>query len=174
MPMNNISTISKNYAKALFESGLAPDCVKYELSEIINTIDSSKDLEIVLSNSSISCTKKIEIIEGVFKGRISIYLLNLLKILAEKNRLSELGSIYAAYNEFDNQKSNKKSVQIVSSIQLNDEIKKNIVQKLEQKLTCEVLPQWQVDKSIIAGLVFKYDDCVIDTSVLSKLKQLSK
>ena len=172
--MNNISTISKNYAKALFESGLNSDDAKSELAEIIDTIEVSNDLKIVLSNSSVSSAKKIEIIEEIFKGRINVFLLNLLKILAEKNRISELRCIYNSYVELDNKSSNKKVVQIVSSIPLMDDTKKNIVRKLEQKLTCEVLPEWQIDKSIIAGLVFKYDDCVIDTSVLSKLKQLSK
>ena len=45
--MNNISTISKNYAKALFDSGLDSDSVRNELSEILDTIELSDDLKIV-------------------------------------------------------------------------------------------------------------------------------
>ena len=46
--------------------------------------------------------------------------------------------------------------------------------KLEHKLNCEITPSWSVDESIIAGLLFKFDDYVIDTSVRTKIESLSK
>ena len=100
--------------------------------------------------------------------------MNLLKLLTEKNRISELKGIYEALSGFKNKKTNKKNVEIVSAIELNNETKQRIIEKLNKKLNCDIMPLWQIDKSIIAGLVFKYDDYVIDTSVLAKLKQLSK
>lgn len=169
-----ISTVAKNYAQALFELDMDKTAIKTELCEVLNTIESCSDLQIVLSNSSISYKKRIEIIEEIFAKKINSGLLNLLKLLIEKGRISELCGIYEAFCELDNRVSNKKSVQIVSSIELDEETKQRIIQKLTDKLKYEVLPDWQIDKSIIAGLVFKYDDYVIDTSVLAKLKQLSK
>lgn len=174
MKSNNISTISINYAQALDSVNLDNACIKRELSEILETFRSSEDLRIVMSNSSISYSKKIEIAEEVFAGKISSEMLNLLKILIQKNRISELNSIYNAFEKLDNQNSGIKSVEIVSSIDLSESIKQKIIQKLEKKLNCQILPAWQVDKSIIAGLVFKYDDYIVDTSILAKLKQLSK
>ena len=164
MKSNNISTISINYAQALDSVNLDNACIKRELSEILETFRSSEDLRIV----------KIEIEEEVFAGKISPEMLNLLKILIQKNRISELNSIYNAFEKLDNQNSGIKSVEIVSSIDLSESIKQKIIQKLEKKLNCQILPAWQVDKSIIAGLVFKYDDYIVDTSILAKLKQLSK
>ena len=45
---------------------------------------------------------------------------------------------------------------------------------LEHKLNKEITPIWTVDKGLIAGLAFKIDDCVIDTSIRAKLENLSK
>ena len=171
---SNISTISKVYAQALFEADVGDTLIKAQLAEILKVIDSSEDLKIVLTNSSISFNKKNEILDEIFKGKIDVHLLNLLKILNEKNRISELKNIYDVFVSYDNKKSNKKNVEIVSSIELTEDTKSRITKKLSKKLNCEVVPQWQIDKSIIAGLVFKYEDYVLDTSVLAKLKQLSK
>ena len=57
---------------------------------------------------------------------------------------------------------------------MNFETKSNILFKLERKLQCEVIPHWSIDENIIAGLQFKFDDYVIDSSVRNKIENLSK
>jgi F-type H+-transporting ATPase subunit delta len=172
-----ISTISKIYAKALLE--VASDKKSYEkikkqLDEISKIMDSSEDLKIVMNNSSIAISKKIEILDAVFGGKIEPKLLNFLKILVEKNRFNELKSVGNAYGEMIDTLDNLKKVEITSSVPLNFENKSNVLFKLEHKLGCEVVPTWSVDKSLIAGLSFKFDDTVIDTSVRAKLESLRK
>jgi F-type H+-transporting ATPase subunit delta len=174
MQVRNLSTISKIYAQALYDTEVDNSVLKFQLSEVLKTVNSSEDLQIVLANSSISGGKKIDIIDEIFKDKIEIHVLNLIKLLIEKNRISELESIYSAFCELDNKSSNKKNVEIISSVNLDDGTKSRIIEKLNKKLNCEILPEWKIDEDIIAGLVFKYDDYVIDTSVLAKLKQLSK
>lgn len=80
----------------------------------------------------------------------------------------------ASYIEMLDKMSNKKKVEITSSIDLTFENKTNVLFALEHKLNCEVVPIWRVDKSIIAGLTFKFDDYVIDTSVRTKIENLRK
>lgn len=171
-----LSEISKNYAKALIEStaGISGDDILKQLEAIEDTISSSADLRIVMSNSSISSGKKIEIIEEIFSKKIDQKLLNLLKILIDKNRFNELPSICDYYKQMTEKKENKRTVEIVSPIELNFENKTKIMFKLEKKLNSEIIPIWTVDESLIAGLVFKFDDYVIDTSVKAKLEDLSK
>ncbi|MBQ8669428.1 ATP synthase F1 subunit delta [bacterium] len=176
MTKTMISTISKNYAKALMETIEQKSFEKIEkqLTQIAQVIESSEDLRIVMSNSSISTATKIEIIDSIFNKKIDSKLLNLLKILIEKNRFNEFESIRAEYSNMLEKRSNKKTVEVFSSIELNFENKSNVLFKLEHKLGCEITPIWKVDKTLIAGLAFKIDDCVIDTSVRAKLADLSK
>lgn len=177
MADNKVSTVSKNYAKALIdvasENG-SFDLIKSQLLEIQSVLDSSRDLQIVMENSSISVSKKIEILDSVFGTKIDNKVLNFLKLLVEKNRFSEFDSILNSYTEILDRMSNKKNVEIISSIELNFETKSNIIFKLEKKLQCDVVPVWHVDDSIIAGLTFKFDDYVIDSSVRTKIENLSK
>mgnify|MGYP002869374905 CR=1 FL=1 len=175
MSQKYISTIAKSYALALIQSGSGSlDLIKSELSDVIATIRESSDLKVVMNNCAISTGKKLEIIESVFGGKVSGKVLNVLKILVEKNRFNELNSIYQAYIQMLEVNSNKKHVDIISSIELNTELKDKIVEKLHQKLNCDVIPNWQIDESIIAGLEFRFDDYVIDSSVRTKLKVLGK
>ena len=177
MKENHISLISKNYAKALIEISKQDSSFlseKNNLELAFETINSSSDLKLVMNNSSVSAAKKIEIIEEIFKDKISLNVLNLLKILIEKGRFNELENIVIAYNEMSDNLEKRKNVEIISSFDLDVDIKGQILNKLEKKLNSEVIPQWTIDESIIAGLIFKFDNSVIDTSVKSKLEKLSK
>lgn len=177
MASATISTISKNYAKALLETAAETDSFdiyKQQLDNIAEVLDSSKDLQIVMANSSISASVKSDILESVFSGKIDEKLLRFLKILVNKNRFNELCSIKSAYEEMLENRSNRKTVEVFSPVELNFENKSNILFKLEHKLNCNILPVWKIDESLIAGLAFKFDDTVIDTSVRSKLEDLSK
>ncbi len=172
-----ISAISKNYATALMD--VASENNSYEkfetqLGQIYDVLNSSNDLQIVMTNSSISTEKKIQILSEIFDGKIEKKLINFLKILVEKNRFNEFAAIKKSFSDMVQKLSNKKTVEITSPIKLNFENKTNVLFKLEHKFNCEILPVWKVDKSLIAGLTFKYDDCVIDTSLRAKLENLSK
>jgi F-type H+-transporting ATPase subunit delta len=172
-----ISSISKNYSKAILEVAQADNLVqefKTELIEIEKVFESSADLQIVMKNSSISNNEKIEILEAVFGGKINQKILNFIKILVEKHRFDEFGAIVSSYCKKIEELSNKKTVEIISPIKLNFENKSNVLFKLEHKFNCEINPIWTVDNSLIAGLAFKFDDTVIDTSIKAKLENLSK
>ncbi len=171
------STISKTYAKALLDTALisnAYDVINSQLNQVVEVLETSSDLRIVMSNSSISTSKKLEILDEVFGGKVDVKVLNFLKILVEKGRFDELEAIKVSFNSMVDKLSNKKTVEVVSAVKLNFENKSNVLFKLEHKLNCEISPIWTVDKSLIAGLQIKYDDCVIDTSLRAKFESLSK
>lgn len=167
------SSISKIYAKALFELDNSSTILS-QLDEVWSTIESSSALMIVMKNSSISTAIKIEIIDEIFNNKIDYKVLNLLKLLVQKNRFEEFEAVKIEYENMLNSKKHKKTVEITSPIELNFENRTNILFKLEKKLNCEIKPIWTIDKTLIAGLTFKFDDYVIDTSVKTKLNNLSK
>lgn len=174
---SRISIVSKIYAKALLDIAIRENLTelyKTQLKDVCEVLNSSEDLRVVMDNSSVSVLKKLEILDSVFNGRIAGKLLNFLKILVEKNRFNELCAINLAYENMVADLANIKTVEVYSPVALNFENKSNILFKLEHKLGCEILPVWKIDETLIAGLAFKFDDTVIDTSVRSKLEDLSK
>jgi F-type H+-transporting ATPase subunit delta len=65
-------------------------------------------------------------------------------------------------------------VDITSAIDLNDERKTDIRNRIAEKLQKDVKVSWGVDSDIIAGLIFNINDTVIDNSIKHKLDKLSE
>ena len=174
---NLISNSSYIYAEALFKATEEIDNslkTLSQLEEICTLFDKSPDLTIILHNPAISKNKKHEIIENIFKGSIDKKLLNFLKILIDKDRLVEIHSILSAYKELIDKKLNKKDVEIISSFELDKKQKDKIKSAVEKKLAVKTSIEWIVNSDIMAGLIFKFDDTVIDLSMKSKLESLNK
>ena len=171
-----ISLIPQKYARALFDISSEKNSHKeylLQLEQIMQTINSSADLVNVLKAPTIPVNSKVEITDNIFRNKIDDNILNLLKVLIEKNRFEAFEQIFREFEKMANDAENKRKVEIISPINPEPEVKEKILNKLRQKLNSEIIPSWKIDKSIIAGLIFKTGDIVIDTSVKSKLKNLS-
>ena len=173
-----ISIPAKNYAEALIE--IAQDGVMtyneiYEdLTSIQDILDMAPELSEVLINPTVSYDIKADITNEIFQKEVQQPILNFLKILIDKKRFQEFSQIRAAYINKLNKNNNIQPVSVTSAVELTDEQKKNIIGKLEEKLKKQVQPHWNIDENIIAGLVVKINDDVIDTSLKNKINKISK
>ncbi len=173
-----ITTIANNYADGIIEyaAGNTEKLGKIlnDLQQVELLLQQSNDLNEVLKNPAINLEKKSEIIESVFGNEIDEHEKNFLKILIEKGRFNEFSGIISSLkNKFEDIK-NEKEVTIISAVQLSEEQKSSILQKLGMRLQKKVLPAWKEDSNIIGGLVIQIDDNVIDMSILNKIESLSK
>lgn len=128
----------------------------------------------VLENPAISDETKFSIIDEVFTKSVNEKIRDFLKILIEKKRFKELEGIVAAYQEELDKINNLQRVEVISAIELDDNSKQKIIDKLQNRLQKNVIAQWQTDEEIIGGLVVKINDDVIDSSLKNKLENLSK
>jgi F-type H+-transporting ATPase subunit delta len=69
---------------------------------------------------------------------------------------------------------NIKHVHVTSAIELNNDKKDEIKNKLAEKLNANVDIDWGIDSDIIAGLILNIDETIIDNSIRHKLDDLSK
>ena len=174
MLKERISNTDKIYSDSLIQTGLGYDTVLKDLQKVIDIINSSSELNNVLTNPSINNDKKNDIIESVFKLQVDDKIVNFLKILTDKNKFKELKAIYASYMQTVDKMQNIKRTDIISAINLSDEWKNKITEKLQQKFNKKVIPNWITDNEIIGGLVIRTDDDIIDGSLKNKLERLSK
>ncbi len=173
-----ISLAAKNYSEALIDLGKDQRESFEKLSEDLATVsyafDNSEDLRSVILNPSINDGVKIDILVSIFSGKVCEDILNFLKILVEKKRINEFPQICADFTEKLNELNNIQPVKIVSAIDLTEEQKNRILEKLSAKLNKTILPDWEKDESIIAGLTVKVNDDVIDMSLKTRIDNLSK
>lgn len=177
--MNTKNTIiAQRYADALVriakEGKLTFEKISKDLNLVKEILTSSKDLNEVLVNPVVSIEDKKEILDKVFSSEIDVLVINLLKLLTDKNKFNIFDEVLEAYNKSIDSVNNIKRVLVTSAVTMPEDAKNRLKQKLEEKLKANVVLDLNINKDIIAGLVIKIDDNVIDMSLKHKLEDLSK
>lgn len=177
--MNTKNTlIAQRYADALVQIArdgkLTFEKISKDLNLIKEILEQSKDLKEVLVNPVISADDKKEIINKVFSDEIDVLVINFLKLLTDKNKFDIFDDVLEAYNKLIDSIDNIKRVSVTSAVTMPEDAKGRLKQKLEEKLKANVVLDLNINKDIIAGLVIKIDDNVIDMSLKHKLEDLSK
>ena len=99
---------------------------------------------------------------------------NLLKLLAENDRLTVLPEIAAQFDVLKAEAENTVNVTVTSATPIDKALAEQIKKSLEQKLKRAVELTLAVDASLIGGAVIQADDMVIDGSVRTRLQRLTE
>lgn len=170
--------IAERYADALVniskDGALTFDKISKDLNLIKDILSQSKDLEEFLTNPLISIEDKKGIIDKVFSGEVDVLIVNFLKVLVDKSRFLSFGEILESYNKALDDINNIKRINVTSAVKMSDEAQARLKDKLETKLKKKVILDLEISKDIIAGLVIKIGDNIIDMSLKHKLEDLSK
>lgn len=174
---NKLIIIAKRYSGALMKLAQDDNELKgiYEnLLLVDETINSCDDLKTFLSHPSFSKDAKKEMLEEIFKDKISQNILNFLSILLDRNRIFALGAILHSLKSMMDKKHNLLVIRAVSAIEISEDLKQKLKQKLETICEKQVNLETHTDESLIAGMVLKIGDKTIDGSIKSKLENLKR
>jgi len=169
-----ITASAQTYANALVQTNMDKDKVLKNLETVSQILKSSNDLTLLLNNPTIPENLKSSIIDDVFGKDIEKEIVEFLKILINKKRFGEFDMIVEAFRKSLDEISGIKRVEVVSAVDLKEDFKQRITAKLAGNLNKTVRPIWSTDPEIIAGLVVKIEDDVIDTSVRNKLEKMKR
>ena len=178
--MNNKHNLSiaKRYAKSLVELMLDGENnqeeIKSDLKNVKEILNSSPELNSALTNPVVSAYDKEQIINSVFERDTKETTRNFLKLLVEKNRFNLIFQIVEAFNKMLDKINNLTQVSVTGAIELDENVKNEIENKIKEKLNKEINITYNTDNSIIAGLIYKIEDDVLDTSLKHKLEELKK
>ena len=175
----NCELVAKRWALALMELALENENVSKEdilddLREISATIDSSEELSNVINNPSISTEEKQIVLCKLFQNNIMPIVYNFIYVLNLRKRMNVISAIADEFEKELERVKNITRIDVTSAIELNEERKKDIKNKIAEKLNKEVVINWGIDSEIIAGLIFNIDELIIDNSIRHKLEDLSK
>ncbi len=173
--MNELA--SKKWAKALIElaqedESLDKENVLSDLKFVAQTISESDELKSMVNNPSISVEEKQIVISKLFQEKINTIVYNFLFALNLKKRLNLVSEITKEFEKELDFLKNIVRIDITSAIDLNDERKTDIRNRVADKLQKDVKVNWSVDSNIIAGLIFNINDTVVDNSIKHKLDNL--
>ena len=99
---------------------------------------------------------------------------NLLRLLAENDRLTVLPEIAAQFDALKADAENKVNVTVTAATAVDKTLAEQIKKALEAKLGRTVELALAVDPSLIGGAIIQADDMVIDGSVRTRLQRLTE
>ena len=170
--------ISKAYGEALFELAIEKnelESIAEQVNVLADAFAENKELIKLLSHPKISKEEKINVIESIFKGRMSDDIVGFLVIIVEKDRGSEIEDILKLFQAKVREYKKIGVALVTSAIELSTEQKQKVEQKLLQQTAYESFEvEYKVDASLIGGMIIRIGDRVVDSSIRSKLDNLTK
>ena len=166
------------YGNALFELALEEnevDSLYEEVGALKEIIKDNKDLILLLDHPQIDKDEKVKIIETTFGGRISNHLTGLLAMVVEKGHSGQIIPIFDYFLKLVKKEKRIGVAMVKSAIELSGTQKAAIEKRLIETTEYETMEiDYSVDKSLIGGLVIRIEDRVVDSSIKTKLNNLSK
>jgi F-type H+-transporting ATPase subunit delta len=174
--MENLK-VSMRYAKALFPIAKAEnktEDVLNDLTKIVDLMNVSADLKLLIHSPVIVLSKKKKIFEEIFFGKISTVTYNFIMLLVSKNRENLIKTIAYCYKILFNQENGKIACQIISARELTNDAKNRIIQFIEQNTKLKPIPEYLLEPNLIGGMKIKIDNWVYDATIQNKLKNLRR
>ena len=166
------------YGNALFELALEEgklDSLYEETVALVQILDDNQDLIKILSHPKVSKDEKLKLVTDTFDGRVSDELTGLIAMVVEKGHVGQLISIL---NYFVKQVKKEKNIgvaTVASAVELIDSQKQAIEKRLIETTVYDTMEiEYSVDKSLIGGLVIRIEDRVVDSSIKTKLENMSR
>jgi F-type H+-transporting ATPase subunit delta len=167
--------ISNRYAHALMNLADEKNSltkISGDIDLVSNTFHSSRELQLMLINPVIKSEKKLTVLTELFKDKISDDVMEFMKFVIHKNRENLLFKIVKQFLVRRDIKLDIINAKVISSIEISDEQKKVLQQKLEKYTNKNVRMFYILDDKIIGGFVIKMEDTVIDASLKHQLELL--
>jgi len=170
--------VSKTYGEALFEIAVEQDKTKEfmeEIQGIWQVLEENPDLDKMMKHPGIPKQDKVAVVENVFKGRISDELTGFLQIIISKERYGELQSVFTYFIDKVKEINKIGVTYVTSAVELSEAQKESVKDRLLETTSYESMEMYyKVDKSLIAGMVIRIGDRVVDSSVRTKIDELTK
>lgn len=98
---------------------------------------------------------------------------NLIRVMAENGRLNALPDVLEQFIHLRAASEATAEVEVISAAQMSDEQLAKITAAMEKRLSRKVKLNCKIDKSVMAGVIIRSGDMVIDGSVRGRLERLA-
>ena len=170
--------VSKVYGDALFEVAVESgrlDEIWEQTRAMQTALEENRELFALMRHPKIVKEEKVKIIESIFTDEVCAELVGLLRMIVEKDHFAQIGKVLAY---FDDQVKEYKSIgtaYVTTAMELSDAQKAAVVKRLLETtkyVTFEM--HYEVDSAIIGGMMIRIGDRVVDSTVRTKLYDLTR
>lgn len=170
--------VSGTYGEALFELALENKKEQEMLDEVVAVRDILKvnpEFSNMMNHPKILKEEKIEALENVFKDNFSRELTGFFVLILQKDRYGEIDAVLDFFISKMKDYMKIGEATVTTAVSLKDSQKKDIEKKLLDTTKYEKMEiTYNVDSSIIGGMIIRIGDRVVDSSIQTKISRLTK
>lgn len=172
--MAELLTLARPYAKAAFayasEQG-ATDAWSNALN-LLSAAVQDEAFSAYLNRPELTPAEQVSVFAKVLGEDQTAAVSNFLTLLADNDRLSLLPEIFEEYEQLKSQNNNSVDVVIESAFPLSSTQEQVLAEALKKRFNAAVNVTVEVKPELIAGVVIRAGDQVIDDSALNKLEKM--
>ena len=143
-----------------------------DLAEILRT---NEDFSKLMNHPKIMKEDKVKIVEETFGTRLPKEFVGLMTLMVEKGRANEMLPVFDYFVALVKEEKKIGKADVTTAIDISDAQKEQIEKKLLETTKYESFEMcYHVDKSLIGGMVIRIGDRVVDSSIKTKLYELSR
>lgn len=170
--------VANRYAKALLglaEENNFSEQAFADMKLVCSAFQESKELKTVLKSPIVRISKKLNIINAIFKGRIHEVSLRYLNIITRKKRASLIEGIAYEFQKIHKQRLDIETVTLITAGTIDETLNEKSLE-ISHQLTPRSRIEFNkiIDPEIIGGFILRVGDMQYDASVKTKLAKLKK
>ncbi|MEN3753087.1 F0F1 ATP synthase subunit delta [Mangrovibacter yixingensis] len=172
--MSEFVTVARPYAKAAFDFAVEHQNVDrwQEMLAFAAEVSKNEQVAELISGALAPETLAASFI-AICGDQVDTHAQNLIKVMAENGRLSVLPDVLEQFVLLRAALEATVEVDVTSASALSEEQLSKISAAMEKRLSRKVKLNCKIDKSVMAGIVIRAGDMVIDGSVRGRLERLA-
>jgi F-type H+-transporting ATPase subunit delta len=171
------SPIASSYATALFRAARRQGIVQRLMEEtrvLREVLSRTADIDVFMSNPRVASEDKHALIDTVFKTRLSPLLMNVLHLSIDRDRTLLLDQMLERFQDLVEESEGIHHAIIETARELGFQEKLQLKAALEKFTASKLRIEYAVDPALIGGIVFRYGDTLIDSSIRRGLGQIAQ
>lgn len=168
---------SKEYAAALYslakEKNMEENIVS-ALGSIKKVFDLTPELKDYLRSPGIPIQVRLETIRTAFEEEVPEEAVSFLSVLCRHGDIENLNDCIREYNSIYDYHKNVCPTLVTSAVELTEEEKAKLIQKLTEKAEKRIEVEYRIDPSLLGGLTVEMDGMIIDGSLKRRLQTMKE
>lgn len=170
--------VSKTYGDALFEVAFEENRIDefFEASKVVTEVfHTHQDFRELINLPQIIKEDKVKIMQEIFAGKVPEEMIRLMRLMVMKGRTKEMQEVFQYFIDRVKEEKGIGIAKVTTAVSLSQAQKWKIEQKLLETTKYQTFEMcYQIDETLIGGMIIQIGERVIDSSIRTKLYDLSR
>ncbi|AIU90330.1 F0F1 ATP synthase subunit delta [Pectobacterium brasiliense] len=172
--MSEFVTVARPYAKAAFDFAVENQALDRWQNMLAFSAEVARNEQIAeLLSGAVAPIELAKTFIAVCGDQLDEAGQNLIRVMAENGRLPVLPEVLEQFIQLRATLESTVDVDVISASTLSEQQQSKIAAAMEKRLSRKVKLNCKIDKSVMAGVVIRAGDMVIDGSIRGRLERLA-